>query len=153
MKVKDEMETDLYKRFLLLLNTKKKKIAELESLLDNAGKKVKGNQKESKLNPYDVETDADSDSDSEIKISSKKSIVSDKSKKKSVTKSDSPTEKSPVGKKMKQSEKIAENINNQNSATNTLNSEPQNSREESISPQKSNIPSTKQELLTYFYGP
>ncbi|EEB13027.1 conserved hypothetical protein [Pediculus humanus corporis] len=162
--VKINMETDLYKKFQLLLNTKKEKIAYLENIIS------RGKIDES-FNPYDVDTEneddhyTDDDNDDIIKKTietnksdfSKSDIICEISENNLFKEKSKETEDFISNKKIKEHESYVTIDNPDNETTKINNSDIEQNKilDESNSNKTSeskNFPSTKEELLTFFYG-
>lgn len=141
---KDDMETDLYSRFILLLNSKKKKIAELETALRKMEKEKQKMEKDSECDAYQVETDEDISEDTEKLELTCHRLSENTAKGIKETGSEQPN--TSAGKEIKNQEVEAEEGNEASTSRNVLAvaEEPPSKRDK--------IPSTKDELLEYFYG-
>ncbi|KAK6639583.1 hypothetical protein RUM43_007856 [Polyplax serrata] len=141
---KDDMETDLYSRFILLLNSKKKKIAELETALRKMEKEKQKMEKDSECDAYQVETDEDISEDTEKLELTCHRLSENTAEGIKETGSEQPN--TSAGKEIKNQEVEAEEGNEASTSRNVLAvaEEPPSKRDK--------IPSTKDELLEYFYG-
>lgn len=144
VKAKESMEIDLYSRFILLLNTKKEKIKELQNMIIN-------NTKDSDIqNPYELDTDSDDDTSIENAptFSKRKYFQSRAIKNRKIEE-----ENELIKKKSNTGGSESEEIMRDDSILFTPRITcPDSSTSPSNSKRKIETLSTKEELLNYFYG-